>query len=295
MRDYNINIAGYNIRFTSTENGPNLVPSGKFRKNIIPVNESDFLIRVHNGKKELPGKTEMVFNAPYIEEVNGITLKKSDRFWSVHKHNSGLFIKTTFPLSETKKEAVLIFSLSSREWDMWFDGLVNEVDPMEYPLDGLILYYITTILGDIFIHASGVNNSGYGYLFSGISGKGKTTMARLWEKSGAKIIHDDRLIIRNTENGYTMYNTPVNINDEPSESKLDKIFIIEHGTTNKLIPVTGAEAVSLVIANCIQHNWNPDLVARLLGSISAMCTSVPTVKLSFIPDNNIIKHIIENE
>ena len=77
----------------------------------------------------------------------------------------------------------------------------KEIDPFEYPLDGLILYYLTVINGDIMIHASGVNNAGHGYLFSGVSGKGKSTMAKLWENSGAKVIHDDRLIIRNTGSG----------------------------------------------------------------------------------------------
>ena len=89
------------------------------------------------------------------------------------------------------------------------------------------------------IHASGVNYSGKGYLFSGVSGKGKSTMAKLWDNHGAKVIHDDRLIIRNTGNGYRMYNTPVYNNDEPLDSPLNKIFIIEHGTENRLIPLKG--------------------------------------------------------
>ena len=82
-------------------------------------------------------------------------------------------------------------------------------------------------------------------------------MAKLWDNAGAKVIHDDRLILRKTVSGYRMFNTPVYNNDEPDESPLNKIFIIEHDTENKLIPVKGAVAVSLVMANCIQHNWVP--------------------------------------
>ena len=72
--------------------------------------------------------------------------------------------------------------------------------------------------GDIMIHASGVNHSGHGYLFSGTSGSGKTTMAKLWDKAGARVIHDDRLIIRNIAGSYKMYNTPIYMNDIPTES-----------------------------------------------------------------------------
>ena len=79
------------------------------------------------------------------------------------------------------------FSLTTREWDLWIDGSEKEIDPFEYPLDGLILYYLTVIHGDIMIHASGVNNAGHGYIFSGVSGKGKSTMANSGIIQGQKL------------------------------------------------------------------------------------------------------------
>jgi len=145
------------------------------------------------------------------------------------------------------------------------------------------------------IHASGVSHNGHGYIFSGISGKGKSTIANFWDASGAKVIHDDRLIIRNTGGVYRMFNTPVYNNDEPRDSVLEKIFIIEHGLENMIVPIKGANAVTQVMANCIQHNWGADIIARLLGSISIMCSSIPTYKLNFKPDRSVIDLIISNE
>jgi hypothetical protein len=295
MRSYNLNIAGYNIRFESSDEGPELMPSERFLRNICPGGDSDVMIRIHTGCFDLPREAEKVFDAPYVEEVDGIRIKKSKRFWSVHKYQNDLFIRTVFPLSSKKKRALLKYSLSARNWDLWFEGSGIETDPMEYPLDGLILYYLTVMHGDIMIHASGVNNAGRGYIFSGVSGKGKTTMARLWDNSGARVIHDDRLILRNRGYGYIMYNTPVYKNDEPGESVINKIFLIEHGKKNEIIPVRGAECISLVMANCIQHNWDPLIIARLLGSVSIMSAIIPTAKLSFRPDRIIIDDILENE
>jgi hypothetical protein len=167
---------------------------------------------------------------------------------------------------------------------------------MEYPLDGLILYYLTVIYGDIMIHASGINNAGHGYIFSGVSGKGKTTMAKLWDNSGATVIHDDRLIIRHTGmGGFVMHNTPVYRNDMPHQSPLHKIFLIEHGKKNELIPVRGASCISLLMANCIQHNWNPEIIARLLGSVSIMCSVIPAYRLIFKPDRSVIDLILDYE
>jgi hypothetical protein len=295
MRSYSLKIAGYIIRFESADGSPDIVPSKKFLGNVCSSDYPDVVINVHAGKFLLPGGAKMVFNAPYVEEVAGIAIKKRDRFWSVHKHQNDLFIKTVFPLSSFRKKAVLKYSLSSPEWNLWIDGAGKETDPMEYPLDGLILYYLTVIKGDIFMHASGVNNFGRGYLFSGISGRGKSTMAKLWDQSGAKVIHDDRLIIRSNGNGYKMFNTPVYNNDEPCESPLSRIFLIEHGKKNEIIPVKGATGVSMIMANCIQHNWDPQIVARLLGSVSIMCTSIPAARLFFRPDRSVIDHILENE
>jgi len=295
MRNFNLNIAGYNIGFETSADGPDLKPSARFLKNINHNTASDILIRVHSEPFDLPKEAERVFRAPYVEEINGIQFNNETNFWSVWKYRSGLYLWTIFPLSSTEKNAVLKFSLTSMEWDLWIYGSENETDPLEYPLDGLILYYLTVINGDIMIHASGVSHNGHGYIFSGISGKGKSTIANFWDASGAKVIHDDRLIIRNTGGVYRMFNTPVYNNDEPRDSVLEKIFIIEHGLENMIVPIKGANAVTQVMANCIQHNWGADIIARLLGSISIMCSSIPTYKLNFKPDRSVIDLIISNE
>jgi hypothetical protein len=295
MRNFNLNIAGYNIGFESSANGPELKPSERFLRNVNHDSTADILIRVHSEPFDLPAGAERVFRAPYVEEINGVQFNNETNFWSVWKYRSELYIWTIFPLSQAEKNAVLKFSLTSMEWDLWIYGSENETDPFEYPLDGLILYYLTVINGDIMIHASGVNYKGHGYIFSGVSGKGKSTMAKIWDNSDARVIHDDRLILRNTNGIYRMYNTPVYKNDEPRESIINRIYIIEHGLENMLVPLKGANAVTQVMANCIQHNWGADIIARLLGSISIMCGSIPTSKLFFKPDKSVIDLILENE
>jgi hypothetical protein len=295
MRRYNLNIAGYNIGIRGTENGPDLVPGARFIRNICEDTDMDLLISVHSGPFIIPSDAVRVFHAPFVEEAGGIQIHHKANFWSIWKFGYDLFIMTIFPLSTSEKNAVLKFSLTSSEWDLWVEGDESEIDPFEYPLDGLILYYLTVINGDIMIHSSGVNNLGQGYLFSGVSGKGKTTMANLWKDAGAKVIHDDRLIIRYTCSGYRMYNTPVYEHDEPLSSPLNKVFIIEHGTENILVPLKEATAVSHVMANCIQHNWGQDIIGKLLGSVSTLCNTLPVFKLSFKPDRSVIDHIQEYE
>lgn len=295
MKSYCLKIAGYTIGLVSGKAGPDLVPSERFRNNITRDGDCDFKITVHSSPYELPASSVRVFHAPLFEEITGIPKKKSDNFWSVWKNRNDLFIKTTFPYSGVSKSAILRFSLTGREWDLYLNFRGDSTDPLDYPIDSLILYYLTVITGDIFIHASGINHSGHGLIFSGISGKGKSTMAGIWKDAGARIIHDDRLIIRNISNSYTMHNTPVYRDDAPSVSTVNRIFLIRHGSENRIEPLSGASAVSRLLANCIQHNWDHEIVAKLIGSVSIMCSVIPVFKLYFRPDRSIVDYIIDHE
>jgi hypothetical protein len=295
MRSYNLNIAGYRIGIFSADDGPELEPAERFRNSICDACDTDIDIEVHSGSFEIPAGSIKVFHAPLVEENDTAQVIRNDTFWSVFRHGSELFIETSFPLSGTLAKGILKFSLSDRQWELWIENSGLPADPFEYPLDALVLYYLTAINGDIMIHASGVNHSGKGYVFSGVSGTGKTTMARLWNESGCSVIHDDRLIIRNRNGKYVMYNTPVYRNDIPAESEISRIFLISHGQNNDFIPVSGAMAVSLVLANCIQHNWNSELIGRLVGSVSMLCNSVSVSKLKFRPEKEIIDFILYYE
>jgi hypothetical protein len=295
MRNFKLEIAGYNIGFEASSKGPDLAIATRFLRNISTNPQHDVHIKVHSGKFILPSKAERVFHAPFVEETNGRLIENNPNFWSVWKHNSELYIKTVFPLSDATKNAVLKFSLDKIEWDLWMETDRKEIDPLEYPLDGLILYYLTVLNNDIFIHASGVNYSDKGFLFTGISGKGKSTMAGLWISIGAKVIHDDRLIIRKTPDGYRIFNTPVYENDNPLYSRLDRVFIIEHGHENKLIHIRESSAVSQVMANCIQHTWDAGIISRLTLSISDMCRIVPVYRLLFTPDRSVTDLILKND
>ena len=137
------------------------------------------------------------------------------------------------------------------------------------------------------IHGSGVSSHGRGWLFTGRSGSGKTTMARIFDRAGDRVIHDDRLVLRREGSRWVMHNTPVYRNDEPRSVPLDHIWLIRHGSANVSEPVGGAEAVALRLANCIQQNWDREAAARLAASADDLAASVKVSRLSFLPDGSI--------
>jgi hypothetical protein len=292
MSSYAIKIASYIIRFIDTNSAVKLVPSQSQKSFLTNETESDLIINVDIGNTDLPGDAIQVFSAPYVEEINGVEVKVSDRFWRVYTHGENILVNTTMPLSESAESALLTIRGDSNMWDLVINSTSSSIDPFTYPLDGLILYYLTALRGDIFIHGSAVEYGGRGFLFTGKSGRGKTTIAGIFRDAGAVVIHDDRVIIRSfPENVFKIYNTPIYDNEISREVVLSKIYLIEHGPENEALNQGRSESLALIMANSIQHNWNRTLIGNLTGSLHKLVTHLPVKRLKFVPDSTVIDYI----
>lgn len=291
MKAYTIDIAEYKIMFQARGHGFELKPSSSQRSFISSSPGYDIAINVTRGRVIIPPGAEAVFKSPYVEEINGVPVKKSDNFWTVYKHGDYILVYSTMPLSDTIGEAMIIIRPGEKSWDIILNTDDEVINPIGYPLDGLLLYYITALNGDIFIHASGVECDKLGLLFTGQSGRGKTTIARLFDEAGAAVIHDDRLIIRKIDGQYMMYNTPVYEMERSNYCRLTKIYTLDHGLENRLTALGSVESLTSVMKNCIQHHWNSDLIGKLTTALKDMTDEVDVSALEFIPDKSVVDFI----
>jgi len=180
-------------------------------------------------------------------------------------------------------------------WQLFTDEAGSEINPLPYPVDGLILSFLTSMKGDIMIHGSGVICDGRGWIFTGRSGSGKTTMAKIFDSNSDRVVHDDRLILVKEGARWRMNSTPVYRNDEPRSAEVDHLWIISHGKSNISTPLSGSEAAGLIMANCIQQNWDREVSARLMASVADLAASVRVSSLSFLPDSRVRDYLLARE
>lgn len=171
----------------------------------------------------------------------------------------------------------------------------GQMDALKYPLSPLLLYYLCVRNQAVLIHASGVFGNNRGRLFTGFSGTGKSTMAGLWHSAGHQIINDDRLVLRKNGEGYIMYNTPMSYQDKPKSAPLHAIHQIRHASENVVERLSGAKAVSNVMAFCIQNNYDASMIANNAGFISDLTGSIPVYRTGFVPEASVVDFIETHE
>jgi len=295
MTGYSLKIADYTILFNGMTDGISLIPSPAQHSFITKSTGYDLAVNVFIGPVVITQEASAVFRAPYIEEINGMRVKKHDEFWTVYRLGDYILIRTSCPVSKDCREALLVIRPGEKSWDIIIDSSTGAVDPLSYPIDGLLLYYLTALNDDIFIHGSGVIHNGKGYLFAGKSGSGKTTIAGIFRDSGYEVVHDDRLIVRIRNNRIFMYNTPVYEGDRYRKAGLSSMYIIGHGDRNIAFATGQSEAVTAVMANCIQHHWDTNLIGRLTGAILKLINLVDVRILQFVPDSTVVSYIENDE
>ncbi|HUW08619.1 MAG TPA: hypothetical protein VM537_02775, partial [Anaerolineae bacterium] len=104
----------------------------------------------------------------------------------------------------------------------------------------------------VLLHACAVSDNDRGFLFAGTSGAGKSTMADLWKgRTGAAILSDDRIVIREMDGRFWAYGTPwhgdVSI-CSAERVRVDHVFVLRHGDENSVRPLEAPNALTSLFA-----------------------------------------------
>jgi len=217
-------------------------------------------------------------------------------FYSVYEYHAGLAFRIFNQQTRNSVQQIAILNETLNDWKIYtVPGPENDLLPLKYPMGPILLYYLTVNHEAIIIHASGVFDGEKGRLFTGFSGFGKTTISNLWKESGAKLINDDRLIIRKRGNRFFMFNTPMYYPALPEEAPLDTIHLIRHAPENTTKKISGALAVSKVLAFCIQNNFDKRFIENHLDFVNELCSVTSVYETGFLPDAGIVQYVKDHE
>ena len=168
---------------------------------------------------------------------------------------------------------------------------------LEYPLDELLITHHLSLGRGVELHACGmVNEHGESCLFAGHSGAGKSTTARLWTRQcRVRVLSDDRIVVRNQDGKFLMHGTPWHGEAEyalPVCAPLQRIFLLEHGRENRIVPVSRAGAAGELLARSFTPFYSSRFVEPVLTVLESIAESVPCYRFQFVPDQSAVEKIL---
>jgi len=144
--------------------------------------------------------------------------------------------------------------------------------------------------GGFLVHAASAIRGGKAFLFSGVSGAGKTTISRL-APPDATLLTDEISYVRREGNRYMAWGTPFAGElarvGENCSAPLSAFFLLEKGLQNSIEPIHPTEAIQRLLRNILFFADDPELVKLVFQSACEFASLVPIHRLVFVPDQRV--------
>jgi len=159
--------------------------------------------------------------------------------------------------------------------------------------------------GGFLLHGASAIRNGRAFLFSGVSGAGKTTISRL-APPDATILTDEISYIRRLEASdgaqnetsqrhgrpvYEAFGTPfagelarIGAN---GRAPIAHLFFLTQGPENRIDPIPTSDALRMLLRNILFFADDSKLVEMVFRSACEFVDHVPTSRLTFLPDQRV--------
>ena len=184
-----------------------------------------------------------------------LTAWVTDRFFDVDRSGHKLHLQASIPLSSSIRAACEA-------------GMVMR--------DGLPL------------HASLVEKDGFGVIFLGPSGMGKSTQAKLWERYlGADFLIGDRPGMRKIDGRWIAFGMPWDGKD--AINRQDSVPVralvwLEQAKENRIAPMNPVQAMSVMLKQAMMPVWDDAAMNGAAALMGALAREIPMYHLRCLPD-----------
>jgi hypothetical protein len=144
--------------------------------------------------------------------------------------------------------------------------------------------------GGFLVHGASAIRNKKAFLFSGVSGAGKTTISRL-APPDATLLTDEISYVRRDGNQYIGCGTPfagelARVGANVS-APIGALFFLEKGSQNSIEPISQSDAIRRLMRNILFFAHDADLVELVFQSACEFVNSVPVHRLVFVPDEKV--------
>jgi hypothetical protein len=176
------------------------------------------------------------------------------------------------------------------EWDpLAGQGkILQAVSP--YAIDSVLRIVHTLIQakeGGFLLHGASAIRNRRAFLFSGVSGAGKTTISSLAPKD-AVLLTDEISYVRRDGEGYRACGTPfageLARPGENASAPIECLYFLAKGPENRIAPIEPPEALRMLLRNILFFAEDAELVKMVFRSACEFLGRVPAYRLTFYPD-----------
>ena len=225
----------------------------------------------------------------------------SGAVWKLYQDDSTLTFDFACPLlGRTPYKRLQVdrqFSQARLSFHSGYAETTGFLHAFEYPLDELLVTNRLAAVEGVEVHACGVvDASRRAQLFLGHSGAGKSTTARLWRQlRNARILSDDRIILRLSQDQLWMHGTPWHGEAgfaAADQAPVNAIFVLQHGVRNEIEALPPPQAAAELFARSFVPFHNPEAIATTLALFHWIVERIPCYLFRFLPDRSAVASIL---
>jgi hypothetical protein len=162
-----------------------------------------------------------------------------------------------------------------------------------YAIDSVLRIVHTLIqapAGGFLLHGASAIRHGRAFLFSGVSGAGKTTISSLAPPDSI-LLTDEISYIRREGERYLACGTPFAGElarlGENAVAPIERLFFLAKGPGNLIEPIETADALRMLLRNILFFADDASLIEMVFRSACDFLGRVPAFRLTFYPDERV--------
>lgn len=222
---------------------------------------------------------------PRLAETSGWVLEGDEETfrWTLPDAHGGWFWRLT--CAPDRRDVELGPELVDR-------GARRFVDPVTYPLDQIVVIHHLHQLDGLLLHAAGIARGGSAVAAVGVSGAGKSTVARLLRTVRPELagLSDDRVIAAPRTPGpgaeWDAWGTPWAGEGRIASherARLSALVLLRHADARALRPLEPDDALARIVPAVSIPWYSPPLAERALQTLAELVAAVPVWELAFRP------------